>query len=588
MAVSIGLDVGVQSVKIAVIEGSAKKPRLRAFIDHRLEPGHTTRALGQDGLAALLQRLFLEKKVPRGGTIVAAAAAASCLTRELTVPFAREEQIAKTIKFQAESVFPSISIDDMVVEYYKLDDLRLPVPTGEKKAGKEAVKHERSRLLVIALKKEALRQQLATLQLAEIDPAMVDLDVGAIYNAWSLGAGAAAAERTLIVDLGSGSMKMLAIEGGRLRALRSLRAQAAGIKVGEKKRPTPTLEDLKDGLSPDEREDAFFMEDEGRLPVVILDEEQSEVFDLASESEETRQNVLEKILLEIDRTLATTRLEGPIEKVLLTGGGAAADGIEKAFADHFQAPCGRLELARALGAPVKGGARGQESLDLVGATAVGLALKGIGYDKSGIDFRKEEFTFAGKFEKAKRGVACSLVLLFVFFFILAYNYRVVEMDRLWRKQDSLLKFQRRIWFTLFPDDQKPPPDVLEALKKKEKELKGIGADQPDILSALDMLRDTAQGFDESGKKLVLKRLSIRGQPKAASTINGEVEDAAFGYALAEAVNAKPRLVTAETLKSTPNGKGKVDVEFRILAAKKPDPKKGVSAPKPDAPEKEEQ
>jgi len=70
----------------------------------------------------------------------------------------------------------------------------------------------------------------------------------------------------------------------------------------------------------------------------------------------------------------------------------------------------------------EGGARGQESLDLVGATAVGLALKGIGYDKSGIDFRKEEFTFAGKFEKAKRGVACSLVLLFVFFFILAYNY----------------------------------------------------------------------------------------------------------------------------------------------------------------------
>src|SRR6516162_9851870 len=110
MAVSVGLDVGLQSVKIAVLEGSAKKPRLRSFTDHRLEERQTTRSLGPDGLAALLARLFREKKIAPGATVVTSAAAASCLTRELTVPFARDDQIAKTIKFQAESVFPSISI----------------------------------------------------------------------------------------------------------------------------------------------------------------------------------------------------------------------------------------------------------------------------------------------------------------------------------------------------------------------------------------------------------------------------------------------------------------------------------------------
>jgi len=74
------------------------------------------------------------------------------------------------------------------------------------------------------------------------------------------------------------------------------------------------------------------MEDEGRLPVVILDELQSEVFDLASESEETRQNVLEKILLEIDRTLATTRLAGRSRSPAhgrRRGGGEHREGLRR-------------------------------------------------------------------------------------------------------------------------------------------------------------------------------------------------------------------------------------------------------------------
>jgi Tfp pilus assembly PilM family ATPase len=580
VALAVGLDIGLQAIKIAVVDGTAKKPRLKDFIDYRLEAGETTRSLGPDGLAILLRRVFRERKVPEGATLVTAVPAASALTRELQVPFSRDDQIAKTIKFQAESVFPSTPIDDMVVDYYKLEDAR--PPAAEKKTGGRGGaaegKSERSRLLVIALRKEVLRQQLGMLAAAEMDPALVDLDAAAIFNAFTATRDAQEGKRTLIIDLGGGSMKVLAVEGGRLRALRSLRAQAGGIKVGEKKQPRLTLEDLKTGLSPEEKDDAFFMEEEGRLPVVILDEEQSEVFDLASESEETRQNVLEKILLEIDRTLAASRLEGPIERVVLTGGGAAAEGIERAFAEHFQAPCERLSFQGAAVA-VKG-ARGADRVDLVGATALGLALKGIGWDKGGLDFRKEEFTFAGKFEKAKRGVACALVLLFVFFFVIAYDYQLVEMTRLYRKQDRILHYQRNIYFTLFPeeDPRKPPQDILVALKLKQREVKGVAADVPEVASALDMLRDTAQGFEEAGKKFTLKQLSYK---QRGSDLRGEVDDPGIAYDLKAAVNGKERLVVLQDPKVTPNPQtGKVDVQFRIDLRESDKKKPGAPIPPP--------
>jgi hypothetical protein len=259
----------------------------------------------------------------------------------------------------------------------------------------------------------------------------------------------------------------------------------------------------------------------------------------------------------------------------LTGGGARVEGVEKAFSEHFQAPCQRLSLRGALA--VAKGARHDDALDLFGATAVGLALKALGYDKTGIDFRKEEFTFAGKFDKAKRGVACALVLLFTFFFLLAYYYQRVEIVRLAKKQQRLQDIEERIYYTLFPEEQeKPPPQRgwLEALKARQRELKGASIDVPEVVSALDMLRDVAQGFEESGKKLALKQLDFR---QGQASMRGEVDAENIAYDLKDAVNRKPRLVAIEVEKTSPNAAGKVDVAFKVIA-KVPEKKAG---PKPE-------
>ena len=580
MAIAVGLDLGTQGVKIAVVDGTAKKPRLAQFIDHRPETGRNLSALGKEDLAALLKRIFRERRL-RTANVVVAVPASVCLTREVQVPFTRDDQIRKTIKFQAESVFHSIAIDGLVVDHYKIEEVVGPAPSSGARGGGAAA--DRSRLLVVGLRKDVLRERLDTLQHADIDPVAVDLDVAAIFNAWTLTEDARAGKRTLVVDLGGGSMKFFVVEGSRLRALRSLRAQAAGIRIGEKRGPRQpkTIEELKDGLSAEERADLFFAEqEEGRLPVVILDEEQTEIFDLASETEEARQDILEKLLLEIDRTLAGTRLEGPIEKVLLTGGGAATDGIEKAFGDHFQAPCERLALRTAIASKLPKAQA--DAFDLVGATALGLALKAIGHDRGGLDFRKEEFVFQGKFEKAKLGVACALVLLFVFFFVLAYDYRIIEMRRLSMKQERIIHYQQKIYYTLFPEEfdsaKRPPQDVLTELRTRAAKLrqrqKGFGQ-EIEIVSTLDMLRDVAQGMEDSGKKFVLKECAIE---QKSSTLQGEVDNEQVVFELKKAVNEKQRLVTLEEARVEPNKEtGKITVQYRVML-REPEKKSPPGAP----------
>jgi Tfp pilus assembly PilM family ATPase len=563
---SIGIDIGIGSVKVAVLDGTPKAPRLLAFHQHRLEGEKTTRSLGPEDMADLLRSLMESWRVP-SGTVVAAASAASALARELTVPFTRDDQIRKTIKFQAESVFHAVSIDDLVVDFYKLAEYG----------------GERSRLLCIGVRKELLKERLSALEMAERDPSAVDLDAAALYTTCTLAPAAAEGKRILAVDLGGSTMKMVAVEAGQLRGLRSTRLQGGSIKVGEKKpekKKRASVDDLESALSTASREDTFFTEqDEGRLPVVILDEEQTEIFDFLDAGEEERRDVLEKVFLEIDRTLAAVRLDGPIDQIYLTGGGAAVEGIEKAFGDHFGAPCGRLSVQQAVPAAGRLPRDAAGDLDLFGAVAVGLALKGIGHDPAGLDFRKEEFQYAGKFDKAKRGLACALVLLFVLFFTIAYSYRVIEMERLMRKQDRIFQYQEEIYATLFPEERgRIPSDVKLALSKKkselERKLKGFQVD--DVHSALDMLRDLSQGFEESGKKCLLKELTLK---QKSSSMRVEVENELVTYDLKQAVNNKPRLVEIEEGRVSPAGKDStaISCEFRIKV-REPEKKKGPPLP----------
>ncbi|RME71836.1 MAG: hypothetical protein D6776_09670 [Planctomycetota bacterium] len=501
--ITIGLDIHPAAVTIAVLSGSRKKPRLLDLIVHRFgEDDDSGRRLDPLALATLIRGLFRRHKLPTD-RVVASLPSTECLVRDLFVPFTRDDQIRKTVRFQAESVFQSVPIEELVIQYHKIAEYE-----------------GRSHLLVFGIRHDTLKRWLDMLQLAEIDPMQLDLDVGALVNTY-LAADPQRGGRTLLADLSGAALRMAVLEDEQIRTMRALRLQAARIEPlrtdgsGEERRRPRTLDELREGLLSEERENTFFADDdEGGLPVVILDDDQADLFDLLGEGEESRQSVLEKVFVEIDRTLVRTPLDEAIEHVVLTGAGAAVEGIEEAFSEHFECPARRLALRKELVASLPPDKR--RVAELEGANAVGLALKGTGIDHTGVDFRTGPFRYAGAFERLRSGIACTLMLAFLLFFLLGYRYKIVEAARLRQKLDDLHKYEQAIYEQLFAHEiaagksVPPPEEIATALLRRQRTMLRQGpADVPQITSALDMLRDLSLAAERDKDAFELLEASMR-------------------------------------------------------------------------------
>lgn len=422
MALSCGLEVGPNVIKVAVLDGGARGARVVDFVVRKLDGSKKGEGPESDVVSAV-RELLRKHRVPLAN-VVASVRAQDAVVREIVVPFTRDDQIAKTIKFQAENYFHSTSIDDLVIEYLKFAELE----------GK-------SKLLVAGVKKAHIERKLRFLEECGIDPVAIDLDLAALYNAYHHAGVFEGKGLVLIVEIEADTLKIAVVEEGKLRLGRAIRVRTGSIRVGEKRSGR-----LKAGAS-DSGEGVI--DDSARLPVVILDDDEGFSLEDSQVTDEEREDFLGKIFLEIDRTVASVAQRRPIELICLTGASCALDGIEKIFEEHFEIPAKRVDLAGRFGVEDRK-TKGETSVSLQGVTAIGLALKGLGIDAAGMDFRQEEFKFRGKYEGLKKGVACALCLVFTLTFVFAFGLKQKLKER--RNTLAGIKhLQEEVYTVLFPD-----------------------------------------------------------------------------------------------------------------------------------------
>src|ERR1700689_5175960 len=115
MTLSCGLEVGANVIKAAVLDGSARGARLVDFVVRKLDGAKK----GEEAdVVSVVKDIVRTHKIPVG-KVVTSVRAQKAVMREIVVPFTRDDQISKTIKFQAENYFHSTSIDDLVIEWLK-------------------------------------------------------------------------------------------------------------------------------------------------------------------------------------------------------------------------------------------------------------------------------------------------------------------------------------------------------------------------------------------------------------------------------------------------------------------------------------
>ncbi len=552
MAVVVGLDIGTSTLKGVVLAGAPRKYRVVDFFEadlHEESPPAASadgEAGGGDeeasGLGARVREILRARKL-EGAEVVVALDAKDCGIREFSIPFTREDQIQRTVSFEAEHHFLAFDIDEVILEWIKVGEL-----------------DGKSQLLLFAVPKEQIEDYLATLRSADVDPIALDLDAAAVANAFALSPYYDPTASALIIDMGSTSTKIVLVQDGKLRKVRSLRT-AAAVTAGQRMMAAPA------GVSPpalsggdgdpDEGESIFsgsietrFQEIEAALkrlepvasdqfdlglqdptepPIAILsDEDYERVQNAASSSEPTLLDVtpaapssdapetttehnldygdyLERIAIETHRTFATYQLDAPVDLICLTGGHSRPEA-RQFFQEEFDVDVVELDFGDAL--PSDLGHEAAERLGKHGGVALGLAAKGLGHDTSNVDFRKGPYRYERRFEKLRFALLTCSILCFAFFLNMTYwsfhEYRKAKTTVATKKAQSAMAYKN-----FFSKDLPSGRDPVRAAEEQLKQWKAGGlGDAARFLDFVDVTKNVGEVLNGAGVHFTIESMDF--------------------------------------------------------------------------------
>lgn len=198
MARSVGIDIGSKSLKILELEGSGNKLKMNFFQNLEI-PFGSDNTSSPDLLVEPIKSIFQQYHLEQDN-VVLSIPTQDCILREITVDFKDEEHIRQTIKFEAEKHLQAYDIEDVIVDYRKLQTM-----------------NEKSRLFVAAVPKKIIEQRLNLLKSCNLDPISVDLDIMALVNVARYVPQAAEKDTIAIIDFGAGSTKIVILYQGQLK-----------------------------------------------------------------------------------------------------------------------------------------------------------------------------------------------------------------------------------------------------------------------------------------------------------------------------------------------------------------------------------
>lgn len=548
MAKAVGLDIGTRSVKVAELEGSGKKVRVsQIFV--RDVPAREDGGIDESAISDTIRAIFKEGKLPRE-TVAAALSTRDTILREILVPFKTDDQIRKVVKFEAEGHIEQCSLDELVVEHVKVGEVE----------GK-------SRVIVVAARKEALGRLLSVSENAGVDPLVVDIDALSLFNAVSLSPAAEKYGAYAAVDLGSTSTNMIVVVKGSLRVVRSLR-------LGDDSLANAISRDLEIPRLEAEKKKVLLLAGPGAAPDLVApiglaadDEDKPEIEKSHQELEgdliaQKRSEFVEKVSRELARTLAGSKFEVPVEAVFLTGGGSAMPGLADALRARLSIevlPFNPLDVF-----PNAIPAAERAAIGLRTTTAIGLASKLLGHEPVKTDFRQEEYRYQKRFDQVKVVLACCVSLMVILFSITCFHF--------WRKQriyagtyDQIVRWAKAKYDQADPGARPISTSrfnligaMTNRLATENRDLLkkvGSGGDFPPIRSVLQTFVELFRTFQSAGKELdglILRQIDVRQTGESVTvTLKGDVPSTQMIDDLKKAVQKAYPEVDAGSVNSDP-------------------------------------
>jgi Tfp pilus assembly PilM family ATPase len=426
---------------VVVVDGTSK--RWKVVSADAGEIATAPEGENQSGPAtAALANALKKARAPREPFVLSVSSSSSVF-RNLQLPFTGDDAIRKVLKFESESHFHQLNIDDVIVDY---------VTVEEHKSATD--------LIVAAAPKKSLKGQIESLDRAGFDPTIVDLDAFSLFNAVIGTSAVAETGSSLVVHVGREETIVLLIEDRKLRTARSMRTGLATMQQS-------VAQDLginNSVAAQKVQQAATAGSGENLISTFDSREPRGEIEKSPAELErdiieERKQELVKRLQRELLRTSAAEARKGP-DEVLVCGEGAAMPGLIDALGAAVQAPARELDLFTNVdGAPADPAVRRRCSV------ALGAAMRGIGIDIITTNFRQEELRFAKKLESLK--VPLAVIAGVTFFTLLLQNiYTYRELDAKQRHLENIAAVAEGTLASRAPKKAKKYPDDPPAQRMK--------------------------------------------------------------------------------------------------------------------------
>ncbi len=228
MSIAVGLDIGSEAVRAAVVDSGRASPVLRRFAEMPLPPGVVVAGDINDEAAVneAVSALWKRHRLPRKRVVVGVANQ-RVIVRQVDVPHLEEAELIEALPFQVQDAIP-IPVEEAVLDYVPLEEYN--TPDGDLMLS----------ILVVAAPREMVEGLLAVARRSGLQVQCVDLQAFGLVRA------AFGADLLLggdgpqgLLDIGASMSQIVVVRGGICRFVRILPtggdqftdALAAGVSI---------------------------------------------------------------------------------------------------------------------------------------------------------------------------------------------------------------------------------------------------------------------------------------------------------------------------------------------------------------------
>ncbi len=195
----VGLDIGSRTIKVAEIADTQKRPVLKkiGFID--ITPGVIEDGAIKDpeSVADSIRKLFKNVGI-KNPNVAISIGGYSVIVKKINVQTMTEARLHETIHFEVEQYIP-FDISDVNIDFQILG-------TNEANANQMNV-------LLVAAKKEMINDYINLIQIAGLNPCIIDIDAFALQNIFEVNYGAGE-ENVALIDIGASKTSLNILKGG--------------------------------------------------------------------------------------------------------------------------------------------------------------------------------------------------------------------------------------------------------------------------------------------------------------------------------------------------------------------------------------